>query len=329
MFSKIYIEEEARNHPRAAQILKRYADKEIISCNHYGEIFNKKNQNFRLQKQNPALIIALKKGAKVLEAPEGFGIGSLQNYYFSHMLNCLYDCRYCFLQGMYNSAYYIWFINYEDFYEEIESLDKTPGAKYFFSGYDCDSMALESLTSFGQEFIPFFQKLKNSYLELRTKSVNVAMLKKMTPSDNIITAFSFTPDEISKNIEHKVAPVRSRIKALANISAAGWPVGLRLDPLIYQENYQELYSDLIKGIFENISLDKLHSVSVGPLRFPKKMHEKIYKLYPKEEFLSKDLEQRGKLISYKEEIEIEMQAFIMKQLENYTDKNKVFSCANF
>ena len=22
------------------------------------------------------------------------------DWYFSHMLNCLYDCRYCFLQGM-------------------------------------------------------------------------------------------------------------------------------------------------------------------------------------------------------------------------------------
>ena len=31
--------------------------------------------------------------------PATYGIGGDENYYFSHMLNCLYDCRYCFLQG--------------------------------------------------------------------------------------------------------------------------------------------------------------------------------------------------------------------------------------
>jgi spore photoproduct lyase len=71
------------------------------------------------RKQAPALILAKKHGKKVLPAPEGYGFEQGSGFYFSHMLNCLYDCRYCFLQGMYRSAHYILFTNYEDFMHDI------------------------------------------------------------------------------------------------------------------------------------------------------------------------------------------------------------------
>ena len=39
------------------------------------------------------------------------------------MYNCLFDCRYCFLQGMYNSSNFVIFVNYEDFFK-IRYLEK-------------------------------------------------------------------------------------------------------------------------------------------------------------------------------------------------------------
>ena len=80
----------------------------------------------------------------VLEIPSGYGIGGRRNYYFSHMLNCVYDCRYCFLQGMFLSAHYLLFVNYEDFQHAIkETTAADPDDSYYFSGYDCDSLAFE------------------------------------------------------------------------------------------------------------------------------------------------------------------------------------------
>ena len=100
MIETIYVEEAVRNHPRTQQVLKRFPNAVKIPCERYGEIFNRKAQNFRLQKERPALILAEKFDHFVLEVPEGYGIGGKRNFYFSHMLNCIYDCRYCFLQGM-------------------------------------------------------------------------------------------------------------------------------------------------------------------------------------------------------------------------------------
>ena len=46
-----------------------------------------------------------------MNTPKDFTIGFKENYYFSHMLNCIYDCKYCFLQGMFNSANFVIFTN--------------------------------------------------------------------------------------------------------------------------------------------------------------------------------------------------------------------------
>ena len=53
MIETIYIESQIKYHPRTKQILSRFKKKiEIIYCGHYGEIFNIKSQNFRIQKKN-------------------------------------------------------------------------------------------------------------------------------------------------------------------------------------------------------------------------------------------------------------------------------------
>ena len=61
MIDTIYIEEAIKNHPRTKFILKKFKNSRIISINKYGELFNKRNQNFRIQKANPNLILAHKK----------------------------------------------------------------------------------------------------------------------------------------------------------------------------------------------------------------------------------------------------------------------------
>ena len=121
MIETIYIEEEVIDHSTTKRILKNLPRAQIIEISRYQELFNKRYQNFRLQKMNPGLILAKKHDNFVLPVPPGFGMDAQKNFYFSHMYNCLYDCRYCFLQGMYSSAHYVLFVNYEDFVKSIST----------------------------------------------------------------------------------------------------------------------------------------------------------------------------------------------------------------
>ena len=328
MISTIYIEKNLVQHPRVQKITARFPHARQILCEHYGEVFNPKAQNFRLQKQQPALILAEKYRHWVSPAPAGYAIGAAQNYYFSHMLNCLYDCRYCFLQGMYQSANYVVFVNYEDFQRQItEICAATPNEIiHFFSGYDGDSLAMEPVTGFADAFLDFFAELPNVWLELRTKSTQVRSLLNRSVVPRCIVAFSLSPDAIAQKVEEKAPSVYKRLDALVKLQAQGWLIGLRFDPIIYQTGYQALYQELFAEVFARIDLKQLHSVSLGVFRLPEKYFKKMHKLYPEVPLFAGSLAQKQGMVSYAPALEDEMRQFCTEQLLNYIPAEKFFPC---
>ena len=328
MIETIYIEENIVQHPRVIEIMTRFPQARKIICGRYGEVFNPKAQNFRLQKQKPALILAEKYKNFTMPVPSGYGIGASRNFYFSHMLNCLYDCRYCFLQGMYQSANYVLFINYEDFQDEIKQrCAETPTeAVHFFSGYDCDSLALEPVTGFAEQFLPIFEATPNAWLELRTKSTQVRSLLSREAFPRCIVAFSLNPDEIATKVEAKAPSLERRLDALLKLQTHGWQIGLRFDPMIYQLGYQQQYQHLFEQVFSVIKLESLHSVSLGAFRLPEKYFKKVHKLFPDEKLLVSPLENNQGMISYKEALEQEMTHFCTEQLLRYIPKELFFPC---
>jgi len=263
MIQTIYIENEIREHPRTVDICARFPGATLISCDRYSNVFNNNSQNFRLQKQNPALILARKHQKHVLPTPAGYGIGGDRNYYFSHMLNCMYDCRYCFLQGMYRSANYVVFVNYEDFLDQITATtSESTGDSWFFSGYDCDSMAMEPVTGFMHE------------------------------------ALSFSPEKISQTLEHGVPKLEKRINAMEKLQHKGWKIGLRLDPIVFSPSLQTDYETLLQKIFTTIDASQIHSVSYGMFRLPKPFFRKMVKLYPQEKLFSMPLTEQEFTMNY-------------------------------
>ena len=324
----IYFEEQVAEHPRSLEIFGRYPRATRIPCGHYKEIFNPSGQNFRLQKKKPALILAHNSGKLVHPVPSTYGIGGKRNFYFSHMLNCLYDCRYCFLQGMYPSAHYLLFVNFEDFFSEMDRISEeaTDEPSWFFSGYDCDSLAMENLSGFAKSTLPFFKDRPNSFLELRTKSVNLQSLMKIAPLPNVVTALSFTPQEISQSIEKGVPPVKTRIRAMNKLADQGWPIGLRLDPILDCQDFERRYAELIEDLFSNLPEKAVHSVSLGPFRLPEPFFKRMEKLYPDEALFAGNFEKRGRTISYTKELEKEKIGVCREILLRYVPEKKLFHC---
>ena len=183
--SAVYVEDDVHDHPRTREILARLPKVPHVPCSSWSEVFNRRAQNFRLQKRRPGLILARKQDGHVLPTPEGYGIArdaaGASNYYVSHLLNCPYDCRYCFLQGMYRSAHYVLFVNYESFFDSVETKVAERGASWFFSGYDADSLALEGLTGFAAAALDAFRQVDGAHLELRTKSTLIRPLLRPRP----------------------------------------------------------------------------------------------------------------------------------------------------
>jgi spore photoproduct lyase len=218
------------------------------------------------------------------------------------------------------------FVNYEDFQEAMDTR-RVPGRQtWFFSGYDSDSLVLEPVTGFTTSMLPFFAARPDAWLELRTKSTQVRGLLKMTPIPNAVIAFSFTPEEIYRALEHKVPTLERRLQAMLQLQQAGWQLGLRFDPLIYQHGYQAQYRKLFQQLFSRLNNEQLHSVSLGTFRLPRSYFRNIVQLYPDEPLFAGTFCTDNGMVSYPQAQEQEMTAFCTRELLQHIPESLLFRC---
>jgi len=321
----LYIEEEVASHPRTLELLERYSSARQVPIQRFGDVFNASSQNFRAQKQAPALILAEKSGRRVLPTPPGYHIGGTNNFYFSHMLNCVYDCRYCFLQGMYRSGNHVVFVNFEDFFDDIETTAaQHVEPSWFFTGYDCDSLALDPMTGFVDACLNHFENNHQVQLELRTKSTQIRPLLKRKAMDNVVAAFSLSPKAIVASEEHGTPSLEKRLDALQRLQTAGWKIGLRFDPLLYADNFESLYGPFFDEVFDALDTDSIHSVTLGTFRLPKGFHKRMVTLYPDARLLATGLVPRGSSVSYPHEVERTMVDFCEKRIRSTLRDDQYF-----
>lgn len=329
MIDTIYLEESVRDHPLTRDLLRRYAHAVQVPCASYGEVFNHRAQNFRLQKRRPALILARKERNFVHAAPPGYGIGGARNFYFSHLLNCPYDCRYCFLQGMFGSANYVLFVNYEEFGDAMaREIGAAPAGEetWFFSGYDADSLALEPVTRFAVWALDWLAGQPRARLELRTKSTHTRALLKRPALPNCVVAFSLAPEPLARRLEHQAPTVAKRLAAAARLQRAGWPVGIRLDPLIYVPDYARQYRALLDQVAASLASESLHSVSVGGMRLPRGYFERMARLYPDEPLFAGLLAERDGMVAYPARIEAQLIEEVSSMVRDRFGPERLFTC---
>ena len=177
-----------------------------------------------------------------------------------------------------------------------------------------------------QYFLPFFAARPAAHLEIRTKSTQIRGLLQQTPIPNAVIAFSFTPAAIHTSLEHKVPTIERRLEAMQKLQQAGWRLGLRFDPLIYQDDYRQQYTRLFEQVFSQLQTDRLHSVSLGPFRLPRDYFRNIVRLYPDEPLFAGSFAESGGMVSYPGELEHEMSDFCTRELLKHVPEALLFPC---
>jgi spore photoproduct lyase len=274
-FSHIYVEKRVLNYPYVKKILNKFKDAEIIEINHYKDRFNPYYQSFRAQKNSQKLILAKKEGPFLYEASDLIQKQDKNFFYTTPMLNCIYDCHYCFLQGMYPSANTVLFVNFEDFFEEVEKVYKNLGSMFLSISYDTDILAVEKLFGVGRIWADFV-KNKNIKLELRTKSVNVDF----PYQKNLVFAFSLSPEIVIQKYEKFTPNLNARINAVKKIINKGYKPVIVFDPIIKTENFKKVYKEFVEKVFSEIDYKDISAIVYGTFR----MSSPQFKLIKKEVF---------------------------------------------
>lgn len=287
-FAHIYVEDKAKNHTVTQEILAKFSKAKVIPIEHYKDVFNQKGENFRQQKQSMKLILALKEEPFLYEGSQyADGFGFEQFYYTPSMLNCLYDCDYCYLQGMYQSANMVVYVNREDFMNATLPLLDKP--LLVCISYDTDLLAVESFIGENQAWLAFAKDKPNLFIETRTKSANFKAIEHLEVNKNIVLAWTLSPQVIIDRHERKTPALKQRLKAVEQAIDKGWNVRICLDPVIYESDFEARYIPFIDEVFGGLDCEKVFEVTLGTFRMSsghlkqlKKMNHTPLAFYPYE-----------------------------------------------
>jgi len=265
-FEYIYVEKDVINSDITANILEHFANSKIVVIDHYKDVFNRKQKISDTFNKPRKLIIASKKGQKVYKgAPVCQDFGNAHFFYTSCIMNCIYNCEYCYLKGMYPSKDIVIFVNIEDIFEEVKKLLREYPV-YLCVSYDTDLMALEDITGFIAKWNDFVIDNPNLLIEIRTKSANTKIFKDLNLSKRLIFAYTISPDEIIDRFEHFSARLDDRINAINTAISHNLEVRLCFDPILYDKDFEKIYSRMLDKIICKIDLKKIKDVSVGSFR---------------------------------------------------------------
>ncbi len=280
MFEKVLVEKDILNSPHTQHILNKLKHNDPILINKVDEIWGKVKKPYLQKRENLNLFIGKKRGTLVKQAPDAYGLNGDPHFYFIHSYNCIYECQYCYLQGYFNTPDLVLYVNHDEIIKEIETtLDQHPNA-WFHAGEFSDSLALNHITNEWSQYWDFFKARPEAKLELRTKSVNIKNILSLEPLKNVLLTFSLSPDEPSKEFDLKTPSTKARIKAIKKLSDSNFQLGIHFDPIIYSEDIEKIYSNLVDQLLENTNLDQINYFSLGVVRYTKDVYRQVESNYP-------------------------------------------------
>lgn len=268
--------------PLTDQCLARFPKAELVEIPDYKMVFNRPRQDFQTQKKSIKLILAVKKPPFIYKGTDILQHGGFKNFYYNTpILNCLYNCDYCFLQGMYPSANMVVFVNQEDMQLAVEKeLQNRPyphDPLMLSISYNTDLLAFENILPMTRTWINYAKTQPDLNLEVRTKSALFSAINDMEPIDQILLAWTLSPEKIVKGNEFDTPTLDRRIAAIQSAIDSGWKVRLCFDPVLVYPGWETDYSELLNMIKSELDGENIFDVTVGVFRMGQDYFHRIRK----------------------------------------------------
>ena len=323
-FSHIYVEQQVIETKQAQNILEKFPRAQVIPIGHYKDVFNRRNQNFQAQKRSRNLILARKTGNLIYQgAPVCQNFGNAVFFYTSCLMNCIYNCEYCYLQGMYPSANLVAFLNLEDIFREVE-LHLAENPVYLCVSYDTDLLAMESMFFYVRKWACFAEQNHHLTIEIRTKCAVIRAWDHLLPLDNMIYAFTLSPDEVIRYYEKKASSLMQRIACINELIKRGYQVRLCFDPMLYRKDFKVVYGQFFKMVKEQISWNGIRDISIGLFRISEGYLKVMRRQMPMSAVIQFPYVNQEGVYGYSSEIASEMMNFAQEQLKNVISSDRIF-----
>lgn len=320
-FSVIYVERAVLEHPNTALILSRFPRACVITIEHYKDIFNRSRQNAAVQSASKALILAQNKGKLIYEgAPVCQDFGYKNFCYCTSVMNCIFDCDYCFLKGMYSTSNIVIFVNIEDYGREALNIaaDKET---YLCVSYDSDISAMTGIIDYETYWAELASHNENLTVELRTKGIPVSSVS----SERVIYAFTISPEIIIDRFEKHTPGLNARLQAANCLIDSGCRVRLCFDPMIYITDWRVAYEKMYAAVRSSLPLDKIKDVSIGTFRISRDYLRNLRRAVPDSEAVLYPFEVCDGYCCYPPDIRNKMTEYMKELVRGDFDDERIFT----
>ena len=148
---------------------------------------------------------------------------------------------------------------------------------------------------------------------------------KLDPLPRAVVAFSFTPDEVSTQVEHGVPSVKSRIQAMHRLAGLGWKWACGLIHCLTAKILKNGIAAYSKIFLRRYPSMPYTQSAWEPFVCPS-FYKKIEKQYQDEPFFAGNFATQKKYISYLPDKEYRLKQTCLHLLEKWVDPKKVFTC---
>ena len=323
----IYYEKKILDYQLGKELLEKYESVPMFvieNHNNIEEMRKKNNKEFPYMKRN--LIIGIRKTHKFVPN------NKISNYLVPYTSSgCTAMCLYCYLVCNYNKCSYLrLFVNREEMLQKIIKVANESEEELVFEIGSNSDLILENWITGNLKWTIENFKVDKGYLTFPTKfdMVDDILDLNQKQKDKIIIRMSVNPKEIVKKIEIGTSPLENRVKAINKLVNSGYKVGILIAPVIFLDDWKNLYEDLIIYLKENLS-EKVKKQLFFEVIFMtysyihRKINEdafpNIIDLYNKELMTG-----RGKgRYTYRQDMRKEGEQYIGELLNKYFSKNKI------
>ncbi|MCF6158540.1 MAG: hypothetical protein E3K32_08180 [wastewater metagenome] len=244
--------------------------------------------------------------------------------------NCNFWCEYCYLYLTFRTMpVSTHFVNYEKMFREIVNFDRAniPDALRILNlGELCDPLALEDITGFAEELIPFVaNETRKTRLLFLTKSDTIRSLLNVNHDNKIIMSFSVNTNIIHQQLEHRTPSPEARLVAAKKLQECGYEIRLRIDPVIWYSTWEKDYLELVQKIFSYVNPAR---ITIGEYRPSKGLATHISSRFPESSLLkvTSGLISDGTKLRYPEEYRISLFSTIINAIKKYDSNVKLALC---
>jgi len=236
-------------------------------------------------------------------------------------MNCLYDCEYCWLKGMYESGHMVIFVNLEDTFREVDRLLRQHPV-YLCVSYDTDLLALDPLTGYARAWAEFAASRENLTIEIRSKGVG--RLPDLTLSQRTILAFTMSPDDISRRFERSSPELDTRIRNVQEAMKRGFPVRLCFDPVLVLPGWKKSMAGLMEELDRRIDWAAIRDVSIGTFRLSAEYIRRMRSRYPESVLLQYPYVCENGYYHLPDDIEKDAMQYMTQLLTERIGKEQIF-----